>query len=166
MQMDAGLDTGPMLLRATVPITPVTTTAMLHDMLADLGARLILTALAAPQQPVLQPEAGATYAAKLSRDDARIDWTQDAGLIERRVRAFDPWPGTFTTWNGTVLKILASRVEAGSGEPGTVLDDQLLVACGSGALRLTRVQLAGRAAMDADAFLRGHKLDAGVRLGT
>jgi len=166
MQMDVGLDTGPMLLQEAVPITPTSTTAALHDVLVDLGARLILTALATLPQPVPQPEAGATYAAKLSREDGRIDWAQNSGLIERRVRAFDPWPGTFTTWNGTVMKVLASVVDSGSGVPGIVLDDRLLVACGAGALRLTRVQLAGRAAMDADAFLRGHSLAAGVRLGT
>jgi methionyl-tRNA formyltransferase len=166
MQMDAGLDTGPMLLRETVRITPATTTATLHDTLAEIGARLILAALASPPQPVPQPEAGATYVAKLSREDGRIDWTQNAAAIERRVRAFDPWPATFTTWGGTVLKVLASVVESGSGAPGTVLDDGLLVACGEGALRLTRVQLAGRAAMDTDAFLRGHPLAAGVRFGT
>lgn len=166
MQMDAGLDTGPMLLRESVPITPATTTAMLHNVLAELGARLILAALAAPPQPVPQPETGATYAAKLSRDDGRIDWAQPATLIERQVRAFDPWPGTFTTWNRAILKILAGVLEDGAGEAGTLLDDTLLVACGEGALRLTRVQLSGRAAMDAAAFLRGHRLPAGARLGT
>lgn len=166
MQMDAGLDTGPMLLQETVPITPATTTATLHDVLAELGARLILTALDTPAQATPQPEVGATYAAKLSREDGRIDWSQPAMLIERRVRAFDPWPGTFTTWDGTVLKILASVVAAGSGVPGTVLDSNLLVACGEGALRLMRVQLSGRAAMDAAAFLRGHALPPGSRLGT
>jgi methionyl-tRNA formyltransferase len=166
MQMEAGLDTGPMLLQEAVPIAPTTTTATLHDVLAGLGARLILTALDTAATPVAQPESGATYAGKLSRDDGRIDWTEPAVLIDRRVRAFDPWPGTFTTRDGAVLKILAARLAEGSGEPGTVLDDHLLVACGEGAVRLTRVQLAGRAAMDADAFLRGHRLAAGVRLGT
>jgi methionyl-tRNA formyltransferase len=166
MQMDAGLDTGPMLLQEAVPITPATTTATLHDVLAGLGARLILAALDTPATPVPQPEAGATYAAKLSREDGRINWTEPAGLIERRVRAFDPWPGTFTTSDGAVLKILAATVAEGSGEPGALLDDHLLIACGEGALRLTRVQLSGRAAMDAEAFLRGHKLAAGARIGT
>jgi methionyl-tRNA formyltransferase len=166
MQMDAGLDTGAMLLQEAVPITPETTTATLHDVLAGLGARLILTALATPPQPVPQPEAGTTYCGKLSREDGRIDWAQDAVLIERRVRAFDPWPGTFTTRDGVVLKILGAAVAEGSGVPGTVLDGNLLVACGEGALRLTRVQLSGRGAVDAAAFLRGHALPAGTRLGT
>jgi methionyl-tRNA formyltransferase len=165
MQMDAGLDTGAMLLQEAVPITPAATTATMHDILAGLGARLVLTALGGIPQPVPQPEADATYSGKLSREDGRIDWTQDALLIERRVRAFDPWPGTFTTRDGVALKILGVAVAEGSGEPGTVLDGNLLVACGAAALRLTRVQLAGRAAMDANAFLRGHALPAGARLG-
>jgi methionyl-tRNA formyltransferase len=166
MQMDAGLDTGPMLLQDTVPITPTTTSATLHDVLADLGARLILQALAVPPPPMPQPEAGSSYAAKLSREDGRIDWQLPATLLERKVRAFDPWPGTFTTRDGAVLKILAAVQAEGAGVAGTLLDDHLLVACGEGALRLTRVQLSGRAAMDATAFLRGHPLPAGTRLGT
>jgi methionyl-tRNA formyltransferase len=166
MQMDAGLDTGPMLLQDTVPILPATTTATLHDSLAALGARLILTALASPLEAVPQPATGATYAPKLSRDDGRIDWTRPAANLERQVRAFDPWPGTFSTIDGAVLKILAADVAGGQGAPGVVLDDHLLVACGDGALRLTRVQLAGRPAMDAAAFLRGHRIAAGARLGT
>ena len=106
-----------------------------------------------------------TYAPKLSRDDGALDWTQDAVALERRVRAFDPWPGTFTTLDGAMFKVLGVALESGSGEPGLVLDDRLLVACGNGALRLTRVQRSGRPAMDAAAFLRGHKIPAGTRLG-
>jgi methionyl-tRNA formyltransferase len=166
MQMEEGLDTGPMLLREAVPITSSTTTATLHDTLADLGARLILAALNSAPLPVPQPDAGSTYAPKLSRDDGRIDWTKDAASIERRVRAFDPWPGTFSTVDGKVLKILSAQAAEGIGAPGTILDNRLLVACGAGSLRLTRVQLAGRAAMDADAFLRGHDVPTGTRLGT
>ena len=167
MQVEAGLDTGPMLLRESVPITPTTTAASLHDALAAIGARLILRALAEDPPRVSQPDGGAIYAPKLSRDDARIDWTMPADAIERRVRAFDPWPGTFTLLGGAVLKVLAVAPAdaAGAAAPGTVLDDRLTVACGSGALRLTRVQLAGRAAVDADAFLRGHRVPAGVALG-
>jgi methionyl-tRNA formyltransferase len=193
MQMDEGLDTGPMLLRETVPITPSTTTAILHDVLAQMGARLILKALTPPLlTPVPQLAEGATYAPKLSREDGRIDWSLDPASIERQVRAFDPWPGTFTTLNGTVLKILSVVIAEGQGaevqgaegqdaersgtQPGfpgvsngvagTVLDHELRVACGGGALRLTRVQLAGRSAMDAAAFLRGHSIAPGERLGT
>ena len=165
MRMDAGLDTGPTLLREAVPITATTTAAVLHDALAAIGARLILRALAADFPLVPQPAEGACYAPKLSRADARIDWTADAVAIERRVRAFDPSPGTFTLLDGAMLKVLAVVPAAGDGEPGVVLDHHLTVACGAGALRLTRVQLAGRAPLDADAFLRGRPVAAGARLG-
>ncbi len=165
MQMDAGLDTGPMLLREALPITATTTSATLHDMLAALGARLILHALAEHPAPVPQPEAGVSYAPKLTRDAGRIDWRRDATAIERQVRALDPWPGTFTTLRGAMLKVVAVALATGSGPPGTVLDDRLTIGCGTGALRLLRVQLAGRPAMAADAFLRGHAAPAGTILG-
>jgi methionyl-tRNA formyltransferase len=165
MQMEAGLDTGPMLLREAVPIGPRTTSGALHDILAPLGARLILRALAEAPPAVPQPTEGATYAPKLTREDGRIDWTHDAAAIERRVRAFDPWPGTFTSVQGAVLKVLAAELAEGAGAPGTVLDERLTIACGRGALRLTRVQLGGRAAMPAEAFLRGHRVSAGSTLG-
>jgi methionyl-tRNA formyltransferase len=165
MQMDAGLDTGAMLLRQSVPITANTTTAHLHDVLADIGAKLILEALASPPTLVPQPVDGATYAPKLTRDDGRIDWSESAESIDRRVRAFDPWPGTFTLLSGKLLKVVAVRPVAGHGAPGTVLDGELTVACGDGAIKLTRVQLAGRAALDADAFLRGHAVQPGTVLG-
>lgn len=165
MQMEAGLDTGPTLLRESVPITPSTTAAKLHDTLAQLGARLILRALAESPVPVPQPDQGVTYAPKLGREAGRIDWTHAAAAIDRQVRAFDPWPGSFTTLRGAVLKVLAAEFYPGSGEPGVVLDNCLTVACGVGALRLTRVQLAGRPAMTTEAFLRGHKVAAGTVLG-
>lgn len=165
MRMDAGLDTGPMLLREATPITPATTGATLHDTLSAMGARLVVQTLAAMPAPIPQPDTGATYAPKLGRDDARIDWTQDAAAIERRVRAFDPWPGTFTTLGGAVLKVLAAQPAEGFGAPGTVLDARLTIACGTGAVRLTRVQAAGRAGMEAEAYLRGHPVPAGTVLG-
>lgn len=165
MQMEAGLDTGPMLLREAVPITAATTSAMLHDVLADMGARLVLRALAENPPPVPQPAERATYAPKLTREAGRVDWTQDAVTVERQVRAFDPWPGTFTTLRGAVLKVLAAELAEGTGSAGTVLDGRLTVACGVGALRPTRVQLAGRPAMDVDAFLRGHPVAVGTLLG-
>jgi methionyl-tRNA formyltransferase len=164
MQMDAGLDTGPMLSQKAVPITATTTAARLHDVLAALGARLILRALAEAPAPVPQPEAGMTYAPKLSRESGRIDWAGDAAAIERQVRAFDPWPGTFTTLRGSVLKVLAAELAEGSGPPGATLGG-LTVACGEGALRLTRVQLAGRPAMPAQAFLRGNPVPMGTIVG-
>ena len=165
MRMDAGLATGPMLLREATPITPTTTGATLHDTLSEMGARLVVQTLAAMPAPTPQPPTGATYAPKLGRDDARIDWTQDAAAIERRVRAFDPWPGTFTTLGGAVLKVLAAQPAEGNGGPGTVLDARLTIACGTGAVRLTRVQAAGRAGMEAEAYLRGHPVPAGTVLG-
>jgi methionyl-tRNA formyltransferase len=165
MQMEAGLDTGPMLLRQSVPITPETTTANLLVPLAMVGARLILDALAFPPPATPQREAGATYAPKLLREDGRIDWSKSATVIDRQVRAFDPWPGTFTTLAGSPLKILAARPAQGSGAPGTVLDDALTIACGSDAIRLTKVQLPGRAALGANAFIRGHPVPPGTLLG-
>jgi methionyl-tRNA formyltransferase len=165
MQMDPGLDTGPMLLREAVPITDATTAQTLHDALSDIGARLIVRALAENPAPVPQPAEGATYAPKLARENGRLDWTMDARALDRRVRALNPWPGTFSVLDGVELKIFGARVESGVGAPGTCLDDALLVATGAGALRLSRVQAPGRAAMDAAAFLRGRKVPAGTRLG-
>jgi methionyl-tRNA formyltransferase len=164
MQLDAGLDTGPLLLQEVVPIGPQITGGALHDVLAMLGARLIQRVLAETLLPTPQPESGITYARKLTREDGRIDWTHDAGFIARQVRAFDPWPGTFTMLHGVALKVLAAEAVAGAGPPGMVLDDGRAVACGDGALQLTRVQLAGRRAMPLDAFLRGHSLSAGTLL--
>ncbi|HQT61771.1 MAG TPA: methionyl-tRNA formyltransferase [Acidiphilium sp.] len=165
MQMDEGLDTGAMLLAESLPIGPEDTTADLHDRLAALGARLILKALQADCIPVPQPEIGATYAPKLSKADAVIDWSTPAAAILRRIRAFQPWPGTETRLDGETLKILRADAAEGQGEPGTVLDDRLTIACGEAAIRLTLVQRAGRAAMPAEAFLRGHSVGIGTRLG-
>jgi methionyl-tRNA formyltransferase len=163
MQMEAGLDTGPVLLAEAVPIGPRTMAAELHDQLAELGARLILRALAENPKPVPQPQTGATYAKKLTREDGRIDWTASAEEIDRRVRALNPWPGTFTTLMDKPLKILEVSVAEGSGPPGVTLDDRLTVACGRGALRLERVQLAGGKALSAADFLRGHPIPKGTR---
>jgi methionyl-tRNA formyltransferase len=165
MRMDAGLDTGPMLSRGAVPITPATTTPALHDALAAIGARLILDALDDPPEPVPQPETGATYAPKLSRDDGRIDWTQPAEALDRRIRALNPWPGTETTLNGAPFKIHAATLAEGAGPPGVTINDRLTVACGIGALLLNCVQAPGRSAMPAADFLRGHPVAAGTRLG-
>jgi methionyl-tRNA formyltransferase len=175
MRMDEGLDTGPMLLRETIAILPTTDAAMLHDALAEMGSRLILRALEEAPAPVPQPGEGATYAPKLNREDGLLDWGEDAAALDRRVRALNPWPGTYTLLKGEPLKILSARPEidkggidkGGTGKdgPGTILDDRLLVACGTGALRLTRVQAPGRSALDAAAFLRGHPIAAGAKLG-
>jgi methionyl-tRNA formyltransferase len=165
MQMDAGLDTGAMLLREAIPLTPTTTASTLHDALAAIGARLALRALAEAPPATPQPEEGSTYAPKLTRDDGKLDWSHTTAALDRQVRALNPWPGTFTTLEGETLKILAATPESGSGAPGTVLDANLLVATGEGALRLTRIQAPGRAAMPAEAFLRGRPIPPGTRLG-
>ncbi len=168
MQMDAGLDTGAMLLQGRVPIGPQTTAADLHDTLAALGADLVLQALQDFPAPTPQPNEGATYAAKLTRDSGRLDWAQPAARLDLQVRGLTPWPGTWAMLGPEVLKIL--RVELapgssvpGSDAPGTVLDAALLVACGNGALRLLRVQRPGRAPMEAAALLRGFAIPPGSR---
>jgi methionyl-tRNA formyltransferase len=166
MQMDAGLDTGPILLAGTVPIPPRATTGTLHDVLADLGARLILRALAENPAPHPQAEQGATYAPKLTKEDGRLNWTEPAEALDRHVRAMDPWPGAFTTWQGILLKVLSAAPAPGAGRAGEVLNGSLRVACGEGALELQRVQLAGGRAMNAAEFLRGHSIPTGSILGT
>jgi methionyl-tRNA formyltransferase len=164
MRMDEGLDTGAMLLSEAVPITDAATAATLHDTLSEIGARLVLRALAENPPEVPQPVEGATYAPKLTREDGKLDWTLDAATLGRRVRALNPWPGTFATLDGAPLKILAAHPEDGAGEPGIVLDEALLVATGAGALRLTFVQAPGRSAMESTAFLRGRRVPPGSRL--
>lgn len=159
MRMDEGLDTGDMLLTGRVPISSETTGASLHDDLATLGARLIVEALErlgrGDLPRVKQPAEGVTYAAKLARDEGRLDWTKPAADLERQVRAFTPWPGAWFEVAGERFKVLAARVVSGQAAPGTVLAPGLTIACGEGALRLTRVQRAGRAAMDDETLLRG-----------
>jgi methionyl-tRNA formyltransferase len=155
MQMEEGLDTGPMVLRDTVPIGPRMTTPDLHDVLSAMGAKLILRALAENPVPVPQPETGVTYAEKLTRDHGRIDWMRPAIELDRQVRALNPWPGTFCRIGNDVLKVLSAEIVAESGVPGTILDRDLTIACGENALRLTSVQRPGKAPVAGDAFLRG-----------
>jgi methionyl-tRNA formyltransferase len=155
MRMEQGLDTGPMLLRGAVPIGAGTTAPQLHDSLAALGARLIIEALDADPTPVPQPAEGVSYAPKLSRADGRLDWASDSAVLDRRVRAFTPWPGTFTDFAGAPLKVLEATPEPGEGAAGSILDADFLVACGAGALRLRRVQRPGRPPTRWSAFLRG-----------
>jgi len=163
MQMELGLDTGPMLLREAVPIGPRGTAAGLHDALAAIGARLVLRALAERPAPQPQPAEGVTYAAKLTRADGALDWRRDAAALDRQVRALNPWPGTWCTLAGVPLKVLEASPSSGGGAPGTVLEG-LTVACGSGALRLLRVQRPGRAPVDAAAFLNGNRIPPGTIL--
>ncbi len=165
MRMEEGLDTGPMLLSDSVPLTEETTATSLHDELATMGGRLIVDALADLPMAVSQPETGVTYAARLTREDGRIDWTQDAASVARQVRALTPWPGTFTTLGDDVIKIGAVQQVPGSGAPGEVLDDRLTVACGTGAIRILKLQRPGRGMMEADAFLRGYPVAAGSVFG-
>jgi methionyl-tRNA formyltransferase len=166
MRMDAGLDTGPMLTVGRLPIGPRARLGEVHDALAGLGARLVYEVLENDPPAVAQPAEGATYAPRLSRADGRIDWEQPAAQIERQIRAFDPWPGAFTTFGAETLKLLdAEVVTSPLGPPGIVLDDRLTVSCGEGALRILRLQRAGRAPAAADAFLRGFAIPVGTRLG-
>ncbi len=170
MQMAQGLDTGPILAQRAVPIGAEDTAATLHDTLAALGAEMIVVALRDLSEGTLtarpQPDEGATYAGKLSRAEAGLDWRRPAADLERQVRAFAPWPGAHFAVNGETIKVLAAEVDRGrdTAAPGTVLDDRLTVACGDGALRPTRVQRGGRAACDTAAFLRGFAIPAGAHL--
>lgn len=168
MQMEAGLDTGPMLARARIPIMSDTTGASLHDALATLGAELLLKTLPGIQtgKQVAEPQddSAVTYASKLEKSEARIDWTKPASELDRTIRAFFPWPGSSFAHNGEIIKILTAELADGDGPPGTVLDDQLTVACGSGALRPTRLQRPGKKPVPAADFLRGMELPPGTIL--
>ena len=172
MQMDEGLDTGPMLLRRVMAIDDADDAGTLHDKLAALGAEAIVAALegmaagrlAAEPQPAL----GATYARKLGREDAEIDWLRSCEEISRQVRAMRPSPGARTSIEGTAIKIWRGNCEPASGSPGTVLEAEargLLVACGTGALRIVELQKAGGTRLAAADFLRGFPLRAGTRFG-
>ena len=169
MVMDAGLDTGPVLSRRTVPIGPTDTTGALHDRLAALGARMIGPALAGladgSLKPAPQPADGVTYAPKIDKAEAHIDWTAPAETIDRQVRGLAPFPGAWCTVAGERLKVLTGTPADGEGTPGTLLDDRLTVACGRGAYRIQRAQRAGKAAQDADALLRGFPVPAGAQAG-
>lgn len=170
MQMDEGLDTGAILCAVEHAIAPATTSATLHGELAALGARLVVEALAklakGELRPIAQPAEGVTYAPKLSREEGRLDWRKEAEALERQVRAFDPWPGAWFELYGERIKVLGAAIaENEKGvPPGAVLDARLTIACASGALRLTRLQRAGREALDAESFLRGRPIAAGTRL--
>ncbi|WP_312571511.1 methionyl-tRNA formyltransferase [Stutzerimonas balearica] len=155
MQMEAGLDTGPMLLKVRTPIGPSDTGGSLHDRLAALGAQAVVEAVARLQAGSLpgerQDDTLATYAHKLSKDEARLDWQRPAAELERLVRAFNPWPICHSSLAGDVLKVHAARLVPGQGEPGRILavgKDGLTVACGTGALQLTRLQLPGGKPLD------------------
>ena len=158
MQMDAGLDTGPVLLRAATAIGDQDTTADLHDRLSGLGAGLVLEALARlPLPAVPQPDAGITYAAKIDKAEARIDWQRPAVEVDRLIRGLSPFPGAWCDIAGARVKLLRSQLADGHGAPGQVLRG-MVIACGTGAVEITLAQREGRRPMAPDEFLRGNPL--------
>jgi methionyl-tRNA formyltransferase len=169
MQMDAGLDTGPVLRKHRLPIAPDADAGALHDALAALGAREIVAALgelgAGNARATPQPADGITYAAKIEKRETRLDWSRPALELERAVRAFRPAPGAFALLDGEPVKIWRSRVVDGNGEPGSVLDRQegIVIACGESALAVSELQRAGGRRQPAAEYLRGHPLAAGAR---
>ena len=165
MQMEAGLDTGPMLATARAPIEDKTA-GELTDELAEIGAQLMVGTLRDLElhQAIAQDEKEATYARKIDKSEARLDWDEGAVALERKVRAFAPFPGAWFEYEGERFKVLAAEVHAHEGVPGKVLDDQLTIACGYGALRPTRIQRAGKPAMDTGDLLRGFAIPEGARL--
>ncbi len=166
MKMEAGLDTGPVLLRSQTPIRAEETTAQLHDRLSEMGAALIVDALGklADLKPEPQPENGVTYATKIDKSEAKVDWARPAIEIDRQIRGLSPFPGAWTEIDGERVKLLASRLSEGQGPPGQVLDESLRIACGDGAIELLRLQRAGKGAQDKESFLRGWPIRAGTRL--
>ncbi len=175
MRMEAGLDTGPVILREATPIGPQDTAGDLHDRLAAMGARMIVDALAAPDRlaGIQQPEAGVTYAAKIDKAEARIDWLRPAVDVDRQIRALSPVPGAWCPdgrKDSARLRLLRSRlaVDAPAGLPGTVVactPEMLAVACGEGAVAVTQIQRAGGRPAGIGEFLRGYPLASGDRLG-
>src|SRR6267154_718142 len=163
MRMDEGLDTGAMLLAERTPISAADTAETVHDRLAELGARLIVSTL----DGLLQSEAGVTYAHKLGKEEGALDWRRPAAELERKVRAFHPWPGTWFDVQGERIKVLAAGLALAGGAPGTVSvgrDGFPVVACGIGGLKLLKLQRAGKSAQSADAFLHGFALASGTVL--
>jgi methionyl-tRNA formyltransferase len=169
MQMDTGLDTGPVLAQQRVPITPGEDAASLHDKLAALGAEMMAAALidigAGRARPRAQPLEGATYARKIDKREALIDWQRPAGEIERAVRAFNPWPGASAQLDGETVKLWRASLADGNGSPGEILQagPELIVACGEGALALGELQRSGGKRLVAAGFLGGRTLAPGAR---
>ena len=170
MQMEEGLDTGPIVLQEAVTIGRDETSVRLSERLAVLGGKLLLVALESISQGQMtlrpQPREGVAYAPKISREEARLDWRQPSPDLERRVRAFDPWPGAFFEIGKERIRVYAAIDLPGpaGAVPGTVLDERLLIACGEGALRLLRLQRSGRTPLDAPDFLRGFAISPGTVL--
>jgi len=172
MRMEEGLDTGPMCLSERLAVTETMTAGQVHDALSRLGGDLMVRALAALERDALgcveQPAEGATYAKKIDKAETRIDWTRDGAEVHNHIRGLSPFPGAWCEMPvaGKLerIKVLRSERVAGVGEPGTVLDDALTIACGGGAVRLIEVQRAGKGVMAAEAFLRGVSITAGTKL--
>jgi len=166
MQMEAGLDTGPVLMREETLIGAEEVTSELHDRLSEIGAGLIVEALMALPDltPEPQPAEGVTYASKIDKAEAQIDWRAPAAEVDRKIRGLSPFPGAWCDIDGQRVKVLASRLATGSGAPGTVLDQTLTIACGSGAVELLRLQRAGKGAQDRETFLRGFQIATGFEL--
>ncbi|MFT5343405.1 MAG: methionyl-tRNA formyltransferase [Paracoccaceae bacterium] len=165
MQMEAGLDTGPVLLREATIISATETTGQLHDRLSEIGAGLIVQALAelGSLVPVTQPDDGVTYAAKIDKAEAHVDWARPAVEVDRLIRGLSPFPGAWTDMIGQRVKLLASICVQGQGAPGETLDDTLTVACGTGAVKMLRLQRAGKGAQDSETFLRGWPVAKGAQ---
>lgn len=169
MQMEAGLDTGPVLYQETISIAPDETTAALHERLSDLGARSIVQSLKDLSQLQARPQSsvGICYAQKIDKSEAQIDWSLPAEILDRQIRGLSPFPGAWAMLRGERVKFLGSALiscEQPLASAGTVLDDDLGIACGSGALRITRLQRAGKSAQSSDDFLRGTPVIAGEQL--
>lgn len=166
MQMEAGLDTGPMLLAAETPITPETTAGALHDALSEIGAALIVEALQeiGTLEPQPQPSQGVTYAVKVEKSESEIKFDRAAREVLHQIHGLSPFPGAWFAHGGERIKVLKAVVVDGEGEPGTVLDDHLTIACASGAVRALEVQRAGKGVTDTEAFLRGYALAKGTKL--
>ena len=163
MRMEEGLDTGPMCEVGKLPITPATTAQSLHDALAQLGARLMVEALARAEFTcVPQPAEGVTYAKKIDKAEARIDFTKSAEQVRNHIHGLSPFPGAWFPLNGTRIKALLCEVTDGHGIPGTFVDDRLAIACGTGAIRLLKLQREGKGAMEAEDFLRGFPIPQGT----
>lgn len=168
MQMEAGLDTGPVLLRQETPIGETETTDQLHDRLSTMGAACIVQALATLDTltPEVQPEEGVTYARKIDKAEAAVDWAKPADQISRQIRGLATFPGAWTTHKGERIKLLGAELAEGQGDAGTVIGPALTVACQTGAVRITKAQRAGKGAQDIDTFLRGWPIETGEVLGS
>jgi methionyl-tRNA formyltransferase len=165
MQMEAGLDTGPMLLKAATPVDGKTAGELTEE-LAETGAELMVEYLASPSKRAAeaQDDALATYAKKIEKQEARLDFSQSAEQVQRQIRAFNPAPGAFFEYQGDRYRILEAKIEDRTGPAGSILDEHLLIACGTGAIRPRTIQKAGKPAMDLPSFLNGTKIPKGTIL--